>query len=374
MANRETGRWAALLIASFVAQTAFIVNSTETALWNDQGRMGAVLSQQLADTAAPLALSRDMVSLSVLASRYENRPGIDSVRLFNARQELIAETGDTRDSGRLFTAPMNLQQQALGRVELRLGVPQRGQIVRANLGNISLSALLHALIFISGFFVGARPERPQGRQPATAAGAASSAPAASGLAAAERPSASGITLLHIALDDPNSLLTRVNAAMADELLGVFDQFIDRAARLYGGEVSSPFSPEGVLVSFSQADPLEREFQALAAAALFLQLVQDSAEERRQHGRLCLGAKAGLLHGEHDSHTAAVLAHTAPSGRILGTLPQSVLGTRCRLGAPFQLAVSSTQAIQAALLEEFAPEYRQLISNQSQQILGPLEIS
>ncbi|MDF3030477.1 MAG: hypothetical protein K0R03_1035 [Moraxellaceae bacterium] len=372
MANKGTGRWAALLAASFVAHTAFIVNSTETALWNEQGRMGLVLGQQLADTAAPLALSRDMISLSVLAGRYEGRPGIDSVRLYNARHELIAESGDTRDSGRLFTTPMNLQQQALGQVEMRLSVPPRGQLVRENLGNIGLSALLHALVFLSGFFLSARTPAPRPLQQATPLG---NSPAAPAPVVPAHHQGTEITLLHIALDDPNGLLTRVSASMADELLNVFDQFIDRAARLYGGEVTGPFSPEGVLVRFAQPDALEREFQALAAAALFLQLVQDSAEERRQHGRLCLGAKAGVLHGRDDAHVAAVLAHTAPAaGRILGTLPGSMLGTRCRLSAPFQLAVSNTQSLQAALVEEFAPEYRQLISNQSQQILGPLEIS
>lgn len=374
MANKGTGRWAALLGASFVAHTAFIVNSTETALWNEQGRMGAMLGQQLADTAAPLALARDMISLSVLTSRYEGRPGIASVRLYNAHRELIAESGDTRDSGRLFTAPMTLQQQALGQVEVRLAVPPRGQIVRENLGNIGLSALLHALVFLSGFFLSARTTAAPSKQQATPLGSAAATPSPTPAAPSAALPPAGLTLLHIALDDPNGLLTRVNASMADELLSVFDQFIDRAARLYGGEVVSPFSPEGVLVRFLQQDALEREFQALAAAALFLQLVQDSTEERRQHGRLCLGAKAGILHGEDDAHVVAVLAHTAPASRILGNLPGTVLGTRCRLGTTFQLAVSSERTLQAALLEEFAPEYRQLISNQSQHILGPLEIN
>jgi uncharacterized membrane protein affecting hemolysin expression len=114
--NKGTGRWAALLVASFVAHTALTVNSSETAVWNEQGRQGSLLAQQLADAAAPLALARDMVSLSVLTSRYENRPGVMGVRLYNARQELIAETGDSGSRGRLFTAKVQLQQQALGQV------------------------------------------------------------------------------------------------------------------------------------------------------------------------------------------------------------------------------------------------------------------
>jgi hypothetical protein len=365
MANKGTGRWAALLLASFAVHVALIVNSTETAVWNEQGREGVVLAQQLADSAAPLALSRDMVSLSVLVSRYENRPGILSVRLYDGRGELIAETGNTRDLGRLFATPIRLQQQALGQVELRLEQPSRTLIVRRNLGNLGLAALLHTIVFLGGLLLASPSGTPTRGASAVLRPAADRQQQAAPAAAPP----TGITLLHIALDDPNSLLMRVNASMAEELLELFDQFIDRAARLYGGEVVTPFSPEGVQVKFSQADAQEREFQALAAAALFLRLVEDSAEERREHGRLCLGAKAGVLQGEDDSRIAAVLAHTAPAGRILTSLPLAAAG-RCRLGTGFQLAVSATGTVQVALLEEFAPEYRQLICNQSQQILGP----
>ncbi|HEX6592219.1 MAG TPA: hypothetical protein VF050_09485 [Moraxellaceae bacterium] len=377
MANKGTGRWAALLAASFVAHVALTVNSTDTALWNEQGREGSLLVQQLADAAAPVALSRDMVSLSVLASRYETRAGIASVRLYNGNRELIAETGSSRNDGRLFRAPIQLQGQALGQVELRLTEFSRGDIVRLSLGNIALSGLLHGLIFIAGLLLSprvqeslrgaSRPTSAESRPDAVPA-PAQPRPATAPVAAATTGPA---TLLHIALDDPNALLTRVNASMADEMLSLFDQFVDRAARLYGGEVSAPFSPAGVQLRFLQDDAQEREFHALAAAGLFLQLVEDSLEERRQHGLLCLGAKAGVLHeGEHDE-IASILAQMAPAARILSSQPQSNLSTLCRLGASHQLDIGQG-VLQVVLVENFAPEYQQLIHNQSQQILGPTE--
>lgn len=377
MGNKGTGRWAALLVASFGVHLALLVNSTETALWNEQGREGALLSQQLAEAAAPLVLSRDMVSLSVLASRYENRPGIASVRLYNAGQELLAETGNPRNDGRVFTTPLLLQQRSLGRVELRMDVPPSSLILRQNLDNVGLSALLHLLVFGAGFFLAARPasaasgasragsNNAQGRHPARPLEEASPP-------AAVPTAPPAVTLLHLAIDDPNSLLTRINATLADELLELFDQFIDRAARLYGGEVLAPFSPEGVLVRFSLPDARDREFHALTAAALFLQLVHDAAEERVRHNQLCLGAKAGVLQGEDAPRTAAVIAHTAPSGRILSTLPESLPAGFCRLGTSFQLAVREGEVRLVAVVEEFAPEYRQLIANQSMQILSPID--
>lgn len=373
MGNKGTGRWAALLVASFGVHVALLVNSTETALWNEQGREGALLSQQLAEAAAPLVLSRDMVSLSVLASRYENRPGIASVRLYNAGQELLAETGNPRNDGRVFPTSLQLQQRALGRVELRMDVPPRSLIVRQNLGNLGLSALLHLLIFGAGFFLAARPAAPASGASRTSSHGNGHRPAQP-LEQAPVPAAPSapptVTLLHLAVDDPNSLLMRINATLADELLELFDQFIDRAARLYGGEVLAPFSPEGVLVRFSLPDTRDREFHALTAAALFLQLVHDATEERIQHNQLCLGAKAGILQGEDAPRIAAVIAHTAPSGRILTSLPETLPAGFCRLGTSFQLAVSEGAVRQVAVVEEFAPEYRQLIANQSLQILLP----
>jgi hypothetical protein len=378
MANKGTGRWAALLAASFMVHVALLVNSTETALWNEQGREGALLGHQLADAAAPLVLSRDMVSLSVLASRYENQPGIDSVRLYSAGQELLAETGNPRNDGRLFTAPMALQQQALGRVELRMDTPPRGQIVRQNAGNIGLSALLHLLVFGAGLMLSSRASttpamRGAGATPAGRGAPPASTPAAVPVAPAATPPP-GVTLLHLAIDDPNHLLPRVSANLADEMLELFDQFIDRAARLYGGSVAAPFGIDGVLVRFSHDDVQEREFHALTAAALFLQLVNDASEERSRHGQLCLGAKAGVLHGEDAPQTVAVLAHTAPSGRILSSVPRSTVGGFCRLGTAFQLAVSESEVRQVAVVEDFAPEYRRLVTNQSLQILSPRSAS
>ncbi|MCC2638131.1 MAG: hypothetical protein K0Q68_1850 [Moraxellaceae bacterium] len=375
MGNKGTGRWAALLVASFGVHLALVVNSTETALWNEQGREGALLSQQLAEAAAPLVLSRDMVSLSVLASRYENRPGIASVRLYNTGQELLAETGNPRNDGRVFTTPLQLQQQGLGRVELRMDVPPRSLIIRQNSGNLGLSALLHLLVFGAGFFLAARPAHPASGAVRTGGNTTSPRPVLrtpeeTPTSAPLAPVPPEVTLLHLAIDDPNSLLTRINATLADELLGLFDQFIDRAARLYGGEVLTPFSPEGVLVRFTLPDARDREFHALSAAALFLQLVHDATEERIQHNQLCLGAKAGVLQGDDAPRTAAVIAHTAPSGRILTSLPETLPAGFCRLGTSFQLAVSEGEVRQVAVIEEFAPEYRQLIANQSAQILLP----
>ena len=275
--SKGTGRWTALVITSFLVHGALTVNSTETALWNAQGQQGSLLVQQLADAAAPLAMGRDMVSLSVLASRYEHHPGIASVRIFNPHNERLAEAGLTSDDGRLFSAPLQLQQQSLGQVDLRLMTPDKGAIVRASLGNLGISAVLHLLLLAGVLFMSQQKTAPaRGAQPSRAnhppIAPVPPTPAPQTAVSADADTSSSGSHLHIALDDPNGLLHRVNATMADEMLTVFDQFVDRAARLYGGEVATPFGPAGVCVHFQEGDAAERPLRALAAAQLFLQLV------------------------------------------------------------------------------------------------------
>lgn len=376
--SKGTGRWVALVATSFMVHTALTVNTTETALWNAQGQQGSLLAQQLADAAAPLALGRDMVSLSVLAARYEHHPGIASVRIFNPHNERLSEAGLTRDDGRLFSAPMQWQQQALGQVDLRLLVPSKGDILRTSLNNVGLSAVLH-LMLLAGVLFMARTPAQSTRGAPPAAGPARPSPSTSGTPAATPantpapPSRPGTgSHVHIALDDPNGLLRRVNAAMADEMLTVFDQLIDRAARLYGGEVATPFGPDGVIVHFREGAVEEHPVRALAAAQLFLQLVNDAAAERRAFGRLCLPCKAGVIHGKADGADAAVLARTAPADRILSSVPAAPVDLPCQLGAAHPLALSETVSIPVALVDTFAPEYLQLIQNQSQHILTPAE--
>lgn len=386
MVSKKTGRWALLLLASFIGHVLLTVNSTATALWNEQGRSGRLLSQQLADAAAPLALAHDRVSLSVLASRYDQHPAVSSLRLYDVQDELLATTGGDNSDSRLFTAPLQLQQQALGRLELRLHSSSRADILRLSMANIGLSALLHLLLFLAGLLLMTR--QPGSRQPhGTPRQSASVSPAplpdtaATALTppVATTPPAAPATcsLLHIALDDANGLLARVNAQMADDMLSLFDQLIDRAAQLYGGSVLSPFSPEGVLLRFNQDDAQEQEQHALAAAALFLQLVEASQQARRPHGLLCLGAKAGLMLSctENDDtlQQARLLAQMAPAGRILCSAGSSDLQDCCLLGQIHQFEGGQGQLLRAQLVDDFVPEYRQLIWRQSQQILLPAEV-
>jgi uncharacterized glyoxalase superfamily protein PhnB len=309
----------------------------------------------------------------VLSSQYEYQPTISSVRIFNAQNVLINETMDHREGGRLFTQPIQLQQQALGKVELRLMVPTRADVLRHSIGNIGLSGFIHLLLWVFGMRLGAtrtvappQKDSPKKELPTLTDIEPPKLP--------EPEQAPAVTLLHLAISDPKNLITHVNVEIVDELLSLFDQFIDRAAQLYGGQVETPFSPEGVLVRFQQSDDTEREFQAIAAATLFLQLVEEASDLRQQHHHFCLDTKAGILHAEQDDDSlptiTAALARMAPANRILSNKPRSSLVQHCYFEPAYRLAIgtSEDETLSVMLVESLAPEYQQLIRNQSQQIL------
>lgn len=380
MAQKGIARWVFLLVVSFGVHTAIIVNNTETALWNAQGREGELLARQIADAAAPLMLTRDKVSLSILSSQYEQHGEVGSLRIYNNHNELVSESLENHRNGRLFPMPIHLQQQELGHLELRLAPPSVSTIVNQSAANLGLSLLLHFIIFVAGLlFVSAnRQQAAPVRAPRAEPAPAPTEPAAPAPAPTEaHPEEANtehcpVTLLHLALDDPRQLLTRVNAAMADELLTFFDQLVDRVATLYGGIVETPFSTEGVQIRFEQEDTHEREFHAIAAAALFMQLVESASVERRRHQLLCLDTKAGILHSQqtHKDLPAITqkIAELAPSRRILGTRPRSPLNAFCRFGSAYPLQITEHDSLTVVMVENLAPEYAQLVHNQCQQIL------
>lgn len=388
MATKGIGRWAVLIMLSFVVHTSLLINSSETLLWNEQGHTGQLLAKQLADASAPALIARDLVSLSVLTRQYEHQAGIASVRILNTRQELMDETHDSMEGGRLFRENILLESQLLGHAELRLKTVTRSDIIRHNWSNIGLSLLLHVFVFFMGVWLASqRTPQTSSNQKASfeKQTRSSSLPSCeivetdaetekSADETTERAAPmQAVSLLHITFNDKN-LLSHVSASIADDLLSLFDQFVDRAAQLYGGTVETPFSPDGVLVRFEQNDNIEREFNAIAAASLFLQMIEDVADEREQQGKFCIGAKAAVLHAEmpHESLSAIVAAMTkfAPDGKIICTKPLSDLATRCRFGQTVSVNLEGEgNTIRIIAIETLAPEYVQLVHNQSQRILG-----
>jgi hypothetical protein len=365
------GKLGALVLISFTVHTTLLVNSVETELQREQALEGQLLSGQLADGAAQPTMAHDMVSLSVLTSGFQDRPNIAAIRVLDSKDSTLAEyDSDTAIPGSSFSAPITLQGQALGRAEVQLAAISRGEILRHSRGNIGVSAGFHLGIFILALMIALRAR----------ASAQAAMPAPVPLAAAPEPAPppkplKPVALLQLNISDPNNLLMRVNATTADELLTVFDHLLDRAARLYGGQVAAPFSPAGTLVVFSEADPVERAFKAMVCGQLFLALAAGADVQRRAAGLFSLPVKAGLHHAADDlpaeRQIANTIAQTAPSGKLLCSTeqidPEAL--DRCQPGQSLKLALGAGRELPIVVIERLHAEFQQLVHNQTQQLLG-----
>ena len=329
-----------------------------------------MLASQLADGAAQATMTHDMVSLSVLTSGFQDKPDIAAVHVFDNKGNALAEyDADTVIPGLSFSAPITtLQGQTLGHADIQLAAIAHGAILRHSRGNILVSAGLHLGIFIVALVVGSR-RRADDLQ--TAYAVTPSAPEPVVPPTPLKP----VALLQLNIADPNNLLMRVNAATADELLTVFDHLLDRAARLYGGQVAAPFSPAGTLVVFPEADPVERAFKAMVCGQLFLALAAGADVQRRAAGLFSLPVRAGLHHALDDApgerQIAVTLAQTAPTGRLLSSTehidPDAL--DRCQPGQSLKLALGAGRELPIVVIERLHADFQQLVHNQTQQLLG-----
>jgi hypothetical protein len=371
MAQTGKKRWIFLVISSFLLHTTFMVQNTASALRSEQVRTGNVLVKQLAETAAPLLLANDMVSLSVLAARYDHGSEHDSpilrVQIYDTKRSLLAETG-SNTQGKIFSMPIILSQQALGTAYLTLQEPEILLLLRQSLGIIFASALLHGLMFLGVLILQkqATPTTPTNHRSITPTQTIHEVEPVPDIPTPSQPTPEA-AVLHIAIADPNHLLHHVNEETAQELFTLLDQFIDRIQRLYGCQRSGEFTDVGVLLAFNKTGHHDEVFHAIAAGHLFLQLLDDAREARSKHGLLCLDCKLGLL-PTYDDEKVKILAHTAPPCRIL-TIDNDIIKEHAQLGQIVHLSLNEQEVVDVALIEDIAPEYRQLIISQSQHILG-----
>ena len=370
MKSLAWGKLGALVLVSFVVHTLLLVTSVESELGREQELEGQLLSAQLADGAAQATMAHDMLSLSVQTAGFQDKPNIASVRVFDNKSNALAEyDSDTAIPGRAFSAPISLQGQALGHADIQLTAISHGDVLRRNRTTIGISAGLHLGIFVLAVLLGL--SRRASGETAVAAAPDPAAVATEPPPPPLKPAA----LLQLNISDPNNLLMRVNATTADELLTVFDHLLDRAARLYGGHVVSPFSPAGTLVVFSEPDPVERAFKAMVCGQLFLALAAGADVQRRAAGLFSLPVKAGLHHAADDNaaerQVAATIAQTAPSGRMLSSTEHLDLDAldRCQPGQSLKLALGAGRELPIIVIERLQAEFQQLVHNQTQQLLG-----
>ena len=117
-------------------------------------------SQLVTDSLAELNPA-NTVSLALLAERYATNPSVASIRILNAKNQVLATSGQTKTrAGETFAREAVQNEKMIGTVEITLIKPSIGEILRTQWLAILVSLFIHGLIWLAYRAI-ARPSRSE---------------------------------------------------------------------------------------------------------------------------------------------------------------------------------------------------------------------
>ncbi|WP_216937612.1 MULTISPECIES: hypothetical protein [unclassified Acinetobacter] len=155
------GLFASLLIVSFALHTFLLVLATTHQLNENRASQGQLITSQLVTDSLSELEPPNRVSLALLANRYATNPSVASIRILDAKGQVLATGGltKTRD-GEVFVRDALQNEKKVGLIEITLIEPSIGEILRTQWLAILLSFIIHALLWVAYRAV-ARPSRTE---------------------------------------------------------------------------------------------------------------------------------------------------------------------------------------------------------------------
>ena len=155
------GLFASLLIVSFAIHTFLLVLATTHQLNENRANQGQLMTSQLVTDSLTELEPANTVSLALLANRYATHPSVASIRVMDAKGQLLATGGlaKTRD-GEVFVRDALLNEKKIGSIEITLIQPSMGEILRTQWLAIVSSLFVHGLLWIIYRAI-ARPSRKE---------------------------------------------------------------------------------------------------------------------------------------------------------------------------------------------------------------------
>ena len=283
-----------LFVASYFLHAMLLVNSAETELANHQKPIGQLLSEQLAISAAPLIANQDSVGLGLLENNVGSTKAILGLKITNNQQQVLAAGGQGQSQqGQNFVAPIQLNNQTLGSVEITLSNAQRGEIIKHSALNLALSFVAHLFLMLwigwpqlfSNIRIPILQEpKKQTPEPEPILPVVEPEPI--------KPAAS--VWVAIGFDDPKGLITKVNASTIDQFLQIIDKLVKRTTRLYSGKATAQLNSDGLVIRFDCDNVTDCAQRALLSSRLLIKLVNTAYGQRREAKQFALKIKASLL--------------------------------------------------------------------------------
>lgn len=283
-----------LFVASYFIHAMLLVNSAETELANHQKPIGQLLSEQLAISAAPLIANQDSIGLGLLANNVGSTDAILGLKISNNQRQVLATGGQGQSQqGQNFVAPIQLNNQSLGSVEITLSNAQRGEIIQHSLLNLAFSLVLHLFLAL---WIGWPQLFNHLRIPILQDAKTPIAEPEPIVPVVEpepvKPAAS--VWVAIGFDDPKGLISKVNANTINQFLQIIDKLVKRTTRLYSGKAISTLSSDGLVIKFEGDNLADCTQRAVLSSRLLIKLVNTAYGQRREAKQFALKVKASLL--------------------------------------------------------------------------------
>ena len=155
------GLFASLLIVSFALHTFLLVLATTHQLNENRANQGQLITSQLVTDSLSELEPPNRVSLALLANRYATNPSVASIRILDAKAQVLATGGLTKTrEGEVFVRDALQNEKKVGVIEITLIEPSIGEILRTQWLAILFSFIIHALIWVAYRAV-ARPSRTE---------------------------------------------------------------------------------------------------------------------------------------------------------------------------------------------------------------------
>ena len=155
------GLFASLLIVSFAFHTFLLVLATTHQLNENRANQGQLMTSQLVTDSLSELEPANTVSLALLVNRYATNPSIASIRILDAKNQVLATGGQSRTRvGEVFVRDAIINEKKVGTIEITLIQPSIGEILRTQWLATLLSLLVHGLLWLAYRAI-ARPSRSE---------------------------------------------------------------------------------------------------------------------------------------------------------------------------------------------------------------------
>ena len=155
------GLFASLLIVSFAFHTFLLVLATTHQLNENRANQGQLMTSQLVTDSLSELEPANTVSLALLVNRYATNPSIASIRILDAKNQVLATGGQSRTRvGEVFVRDAIINEKKVGSIEITSIQPSIGEILRTQWLAILLSLLVHGLLWLAYRAI-ARPSRSE---------------------------------------------------------------------------------------------------------------------------------------------------------------------------------------------------------------------